>query len=433
MFWQVLWSLALGFLLSAIVQTVVSKRAIVRALGQDSPRSIALASGFGVASSSCSYAAVAVARSLFRKGATLTNAIVFEFASTNLVIELGLILLILLGWQFLLAEYAGGAVMIVLLAFAFRLTLRRRLVEAARAQAEKGLVGKMEGHGAMDMSVTEGPFLKRLFSGRAFTSISHYFVMDVYGIWIDLAAGFLIAGAVAAWIPHSFWTAFFLTDRPLLAEIWGPLVGPVISMLSFVCSIGNVPLAAVLWGSGISFGGVISFIFADLLIPPILNIYRKYYGGRATLYIAVVSYLAMALAGFLISLAFQALGWVPQRRTFNFAEAAPTWNYTSFLNILFLLLITVLGVRFLRTGGPAMLREMEEMPSEEQVRDPVCGMTVDPATTTERIERGGQTYYFCSSGCRAAFQKEPERYLEAAASAAGHHHHSEHHHHQHGG
>jgi uncharacterized protein len=363
MFWEVLWSLALGFLLSAVVQTVISKQAIGRALGQDSPRSVALAGAFGVASSSCSYAAVAIARSLFRRGATLANAIIFEFASTNLVIELGLILLILLGWQFLLAEYAGGALMIVLLAFAFRLTLRRRLVEEARAQADRGLAGKMEGHAAMDMSVTEGPFLKRLFSGRAFTAISHYFVMDIHSIWVDLAGGFLIAGAVAAWIPNTFWSAFFLTDHPLLAEIWGPLVGPVISMLSFVCSIGNVPLAAVLWGSGISFGGVISFIFADLLIPPILNIYRRYYGGRVALYLAVVSYVAMALSGFLISLAFNALGWVPVRHPFNFAEAAPTWNYTTFLNIAFIVLVAVLVIRFLRTGGVQMLRMMDSPPS----------------------------------------------------------------------
>jgi hypothetical protein len=363
MFWEVLWSLALGFLLSAVVQVVISKRAIVRALGQDSPRSVVVATTFGIASSSCSYAAVAIARSLFRRGATLANAIIFEFASTNLVIELGLILFILLGWQFVLAEYAGGTLMIVLLAFAFRLTLRRRLVEEARAQAERGLVGKMEGHAAMDMSVTEGPFLKRLFSGRAFTAISQYFVTDIYSIRNDLAGGFLIAGAVAAWIPNSFWKAFFLTGHPLLAEIWGPLIGPVISMLSFVCSIGNVPLAAVLWGSGISFGGVISFIFADLLIPPILNIYRKYYGGRVAIYLAVVSYLAMALAGFLISLAFQALGWVPARHAFNFAEAAPTWNYTTFLNLLFLIVVTVLLIRFLRTGGPQMLRMMDSHPS----------------------------------------------------------------------
>jgi uncharacterized protein len=363
MFWEVLWSLALGFLLSAIVQTVISKRAIVRALGQDSPRSVAVATVFGVASSSCSYAAVAIARSLFRRGATLANAIIFEFASTNLVIELGLILLLLLGWQFVLAEYAGGSLMIVLLAFAFRLTLRRRLVEEARDQAEKGRVGKMEGHAAMDMSVTEGPFLQRLFSARALTAISHYFVMDVYSIWVDLAGGFLIAGAVAAWIPNTFWSAFFLTQHPLLAEIWGPLVGPVISMLSFVCSIGNVPLAAVLWGSGISFGGVVSFIFADLLIPPILNIYRKYYGPRVAVYLAVVSYLAMAVAGFLISLAFKALGWIPARHAFNFASTAPTWNYTTLLNLVFLGTVAVLVIRFLRTDGLHMLRMMDGAPS----------------------------------------------------------------------
>ena len=362
MFWEVLWSLALGFLLSAVVETVVSKRAVIRALGRDSVRSVAVAASFGAASSSCSYAAVALARSLFRRGATLGNAIIFEFASTNLVIELGLILLILLGWQFLAAEVGGGVVMIVLLAFAFRLTLRRKLVEDARAQAEKGVAGRMEGHAAMDMSVTEGPFLKRLFSAPALTSISHYFVMNVYSIWLDLAAGFLIAGAVAAWIPSSFWKAFFLTDHPVLAEIWGPLVGPVISVLSFVCSIGNVPLAAVLWGSGISFGGVIAFIFADLLIPPILDIYRRYYGGRTAVYLAVVSYVAMALAGLAVSLAFQALGWTPERRPFDIADAAPSWNYTTVLNLVFLVAVGLLVVRFLRTGGPEMLRMMGGSP-----------------------------------------------------------------------
>src|SRR3979411_3149773 len=238
MFWEVLWSLALGFLLSAVVQVVISKRAILRCVVQSCPALVVVASAFGIASSSCSYAAVAIARSLFRRGATLANAIIFEFASTNLVIELGLILLILLGWQFLLAEYAGGALMIVLLAFAFRLTLRRRLVEEARAQSAKGLVGKVAGHAAMDMSVTEGPFLKRLFSGRAFSAISHYFVMDIYSIWVDLSGGFLIAGVVAAWIPPSFGKAFSLTGHPLLAEIWGTLICPVISMFSFACSIG---------------------------------------------------------------------------------------------------------------------------------------------------------------------------------------------------
>src|SRR3977135_996540 len=205
MFWEVLWPLAFGFLLSAVVETLVSKRAVSRALGRDSVRSVALATAFGAASSSCSYAAVAVARSLFRKGATLPNAIIFEFASTNLVFELGLVLLILLGWQFLSAEVAGGLVMVVLLAVIFRLTLRPAMVERARAQAERGLPGRMEGHGAMDMSVTEGPFLRRLVSPRARPSISHYFFMNIYSLWTDLLIGFLAAGALGAWVPDTFW------------------------------------------------------------------------------------------------------------------------------------------------------------------------------------------------------------------------------------
>ncbi|HZU16507.1 MAG TPA: permease, partial [Candidatus Dormibacteraeota bacterium] len=305
MLWEVLWPLALGFLLSAVVQTVVSRRAIAGALGRDDLKGVALACGFGAASSSCSYAAVALARALVRRGASFANAIVFEFASTNLVFELGLVLLVLLGWQFLTAELAGGLVMVAILVLLFRWTLRARMVEAARRQAERGLAGRMEGHAGMDMSITEGPFLRRLFSARAFTAISHSFYMDLASLWQDLALGFLIAGALAAWVPNGFWQGLFLADHPLLNTFVGPLLGPILSMLSFVCSVGNVPLAAVLWNGGMSFGGVISFIFADLIILPIVNIHRRYYGGRASLYLLVVSYLAMALAGLLIELAFQ--------------------------------------------------------------------------------------------------------------------------------
>src|SRR5438105_1315436 len=266
MFWEVLWPLALGFILSAVVQTLVSREAVARTLGSDSPRSLFNATLLGAASSSCSYAAVAIARSLFLKGASFPAAMVFEFASTNLVFELGLILLILLGWPFLGAEFAGGILMIVVLALLFRWTLRPQLVEEARRHAERGLRGRMEGHAAMDMAITEGPFLRRLFSGRAFTAISHNFWMDVTSVWTDIGLGLLIAGALAVWVPSSLWQAFFLTNHPVLSEIWGPLIGPVISLLSFVCSVGNVPLAAVLWNGGISFGGVIAFIFADLII-----------------------------------------------------------------------------------------------------------------------------------------------------------------------
>jgi uncharacterized protein len=426
MLWEVFWPLALGFLLSAVVQTVVSKRAVAATLGRDSLRGVALACGFGAASSSCSYAAVAVARALFRRGASFTNAIVFEFASTNLVFELGLVLLVLLGWQFLAAEVAGGIMMIAFLAIAFKYTLRRRMVEEARRQADRGLVGSsMEGHGEMDMSITEGPFLKRLLSARAFTAISHYFYMDVFSLYLDLGLGFLIAGALAAWVPASFWQAFFLTDHPVLATVWGPLVGPVISMLSFVCSVGNVPLAAVLWNGGISFGGVVSFIFADLIILPIVNIHRKYYGRRASLYLLGVSYVAMALAGLLVELVFLGLGLIPTRHEVRILEAAPSWNYTTVLNLVFLALAAVLGWRFLTTGGPAMLRAMSRPAGEghDMARDPVCGMAVDPVTAGERLEHEGVTYWFCSPSCRQAFAEDPRRYLEAPPEPAEHAHH----------
>ncbi len=359
MFWEVLWPLALGFLLSAVVQALVSQRTVARTLGRPNLRGFALACLFGAASSSCSYAAVALARSLFRKGADFVNAIIFEFASTNLVIELGLILLILIGWQFLAAEFAGGLLMALILWIVFKVTLRKRWVDAAKMQADRGIVGStMEGHGAHDMSITEGPFLRRLISARGLTAVSHYFFMDVYSIYVDLALGLLIAGALAAWVPESFWKAFFFTSNPTVNEFWGPLVGPLLSMISFVCSIGNVPLAAVLWNGGISFGGVISFIFADLIILPILNIYRKYYGGRMSLYLLGASYIAMALAGFLIGLAFQALGIAPTHAHVAVVYATPSWNYTTFLNIAFLALIAVLGWRFFTTGGPAMIRMM---------------------------------------------------------------------------
>jgi uncharacterized protein len=359
MTWEILWALILGFAISAAVQAVVSKAEMGRLLPDASPRSLSIACGLGAASSSCSYAAVAMARSVFRKGADFTAAMAFEFASTNLVIELGIILAVLVGWQFTLAEFVGGPLMIVLLALLFRAVLRPRLVEAARRQADKGLVGVMEGHAEMDMSVTEGSLWSRVRSRQGFTAISHYFVMDWASIWKDITGGLLIAGALAAWVPQSFWQGFFLVDHPLLAKLWGPLVGPLVAMLSFVCSIGNVPLAAVLWNGGISFGGVVAFIFADLIVLPILNIYRKYYGARMTVFLLGTFYATMVAAGLLVEVLFGALGLVPTERNAKVVEASVTWNYTTVLNLVFLALAAVLVVRFLRTGGPEMLRMMD--------------------------------------------------------------------------
>jgi uncharacterized membrane protein YraQ (UPF0718 family) len=359
MFWEVLWPLILGFGLSAVVQALVSHRTLVRTLGDDSPRSLTLATLFGIASSSCSYAAVALARSLFRKGAGFTAAMVFQLASTNLVIELGIILIVLLGWPFAAAEYLGGIIMVVVIALIFRLTLTPRLVRQAHEHAERGALGRMEGHAAMDMSVEGGgSFFQRLFSGRGFTAVSHLFVMDWASVWTDILLGFLIAGALAAWVPESFWQSFFLTGNPTLAKIEGPLVGPLVAIVSFVCSVGNVPLAAVLWRGGISFGGVVSFIFADLIVLPILDIYRRYYSGRVALYILATFYVTMAAAGYLVELLFGALGIIPTDRSVPAIAEGPTWNYTAVLNIVFLVVAGVLAVRFLHSGGPAMLRMM---------------------------------------------------------------------------
>ena len=359
MTWQITWSLVLGFVLSAVVQAVVRRETISNMLGDDRPVTLLKASGLGAASSSCSYAAVALARSLFRKGASFTAAMVFEIASTNLVIELGIIMALLLGWQFTLAEFLGGPIIIVLLAIAFRLVVRKRLIEAAREQADKGLAGSMEGHAAMDMSVQgSGSFRQRLLSDEGFTSVSHIYVMEWAAVIRDIVIGLLIAGAVAAWVPDSFWQTLFLTNHPVLSAVWGPIIGPVIAVLSFVCSIGNVPLAAVLYNGGISFGGVIAFIFADLIIIPILVIYRKYYGTKMMLVLLGTFYLTMVLGGYVVELLFGGFGLVPDHGQAKVVAESITWNYTTWLNIIALLLTLVLIIRFIRTGGREMIQMM---------------------------------------------------------------------------
>ncbi|MEV7344133.1 permease [Streptomyces sp. NPDC093544] len=365
MTWEIAWALILGFTLSAVVQAVVRRATVVRLLGNDRPRTLVVSAGLGAASSSCSYAAVALARSLFRKGADFTAAMAFEIASTNLVIELGVILALLMGWQFTVAEFVGGPIMIVVIAVLFRVFLRERLLRQAREQAERGLAGSMEGHAAMDMSVGgEGGFARRLFSRDGFTSVSHIFVMEWAAILRDLVAGLLIAGAIAAWVPDDFWQAFFLTDHPLAAKLVGPLIGPLVAIATFVCSIGNVPLAVVLWKGGISFGGVIAFIFADLLILPILNIYRKYYGARMATFLLVTFFTAMAVAGYIVEFAFGGLGLIPDQADATIPEEGITWNYTTWLNIVFLLLAASMLVRFWRTGGLMMMRMMGGSPDQ---------------------------------------------------------------------
>jgi uncharacterized protein len=363
MTWEITWALILGFALSAVIQAVVRRATVVRLLGNARPRTLAVAAGLGAASSSCSYAAVALARALFRKGADFTAAMAFEIASTNLVIELGVILALLMGWQFTLAEFIGGPLMIVILAVLFRLFLRDRLLSEARRHADLGLAGSMEGHAAMDMSIKRGgSFARRLLSAEGFTAVSHVFVMEWAAVIRDLVIGLLVAGAIAAWVPDSFWQAFFFAGHPLAAKLWGPLIGPAVAIISFVCSIGNVPLAVVLWKGGISFGGVVAFIFADLIIAPVLNIYRKYYGPKMALFLLGTFYAAMAGAGYVVEAVFGGLGLIPGRASAKIPDQGVSLDYTTWLNIVFLILAATLVARFVRTGGAMMLKMMGGAP-----------------------------------------------------------------------
>jgi uncharacterized membrane protein YraQ (UPF0718 family) len=367
MFWAILWALILGFGLSAVVQAVVSKREMRRLLPDDAPKSLARATGLGAASSSCSYAAVALARSLFRRGADFTAAIAFEIASTNLVVELGIVIALLLGWQFVLGEFVGGPLMIVLIAVAFRAFLKKRLVDEARAQANRGLVGSMEGHAEMDMSAGgKGSWLRRLRTPQGFTATADYFVMDWVAIWRDIAVGLLVAGALAAWVPHSWWQSLFLEGHPTAAKLWGPVIGPLVAILSFVCSVGNVPLAAVLWNGGISFGGVLAFIFGDLIVAPIINIYRKYYGRRMALFLLVSLYVTMVASGLIVELVFQVLGLVPTARDAKVTEASVTWDYTTYLNIVLLVPAAALVWRYFRRGGGLPMLRLMNRPLEQE-------------------------------------------------------------------
>jgi uncharacterized membrane protein YraQ (UPF0718 family) len=362
MTWEILWALILGFALSGVVQAVVSKGEMRRLLPDSSPRTVAVATGLGAASSSCSYAAVALARSLFRRGADITAAMVFEFASTNLVFELGIALALLLGWQFVVGEFVGGPLMIVLLVLMFRALLRPSLLAGARAEAEHGRLGSMEGHAEMDMSAGgSGSWWQRLRTPAGFTSTADYFVMDWAAVWRDIAVGLLVAGALAAWVPHSFWQGLFLDHHPTLAKFWGPVIAPAVAVISFVCSVGNVPLAAVLWNGGISFGGVLTFIFGDLIILPILNIYRKYYGWKMAGFLLATFYATMVAAGLVVEFVFEGLGIDRTARNAKVMEAAVSWNYTTYLNIVFLSLAAVLVWRYFRAGGGwSMLKMMNE-------------------------------------------------------------------------
>ena len=359
MFWQIFWGLSLGFAFSAIIEVIVSKDTMSSLLPDGGPRSIATAGLLGAATSSCSYAAVAMARSIVRKGGNFTAAMAFQFAATNLVLELGILLWVLMAWQFAAAEFIGGTIMLILLGAGYAWLLPAKLEQAAVEHARGDAVGSMEGHAAMAMGKRSGSWRERMTSREGWIAISHSYVMNWAMVWKDILAGLLIAGALGAWVPDHFWQAFFLHGyNPWVIALWGAIIGPLIAVAAFTCSVGNVPLAAVLWNGGISFGGVVAFIFGDLIIPPILNIYRKYYGGKPTVFLFFSFYLVMVVAALCVEGIFFMLGWLPSGQARSVNMATISFNYTAVLDMAFFIVAAILVVTFLRSGGPRMMRMM---------------------------------------------------------------------------
>jgi uncharacterized membrane protein YraQ (UPF0718 family)/YHS domain-containing protein len=400
MFWQTLWPLILGFSLSGAVQAFVSRDQMQRVLGDHRPKAIARATGLGMVSSSCSYAATAMAKSLFAKGADFTTAMVFMFASTNLVLELGIVLFILLGWQFAAAEFVGGPIMIILLVGSAGLVLRGGVVEVARQRLRRG-------DGAADHDHAHGgdtpTVARRVLSKAGWADAASYTMADLWMLRRELVIGYLVAGALTVLVPMSAWNDVFQTGHGTWTSIENALVAPFIAVIAFVCSVGNVPLAASLWRGGLSFGGVVAFIFADLITLPLLLIYRKYYGTRLTLRLTAWFWLVMSAAGLAVEGIFAAVGWIPNRPHHGHAggHMGVEWNYTTFLNVAFLGLFAYLYYLKRnrdRFGGGAGL-----------AIDPVCGMQVETANAPATGMHGGEQLYFCSDHCS-------ERYTTSLSS-----------------
>ncbi|HVA70650.1 MAG TPA: permease [Acidimicrobiales bacterium] len=408
MFWETLWALVLGFTLSGFVQAFVSKEQLQAKLGTHRPSAVGRAAGYGMVSSSCSYAATAMAKSLFVKGADFVSAMVFMIASTNLVVELGIVMLVLLGWQFMVAEFVGGPIMILLLALTGGWVFSRPLVDAARQRLANPQIGGHD-HAAMTgVSMDEEERLERsswrakLRSPAAWSDASSYAIADVTMLRKELAIGYTVAGFLAVLVPTHLWNLFFIHGHGLWTSVENALVGPLIAVISWVCSIGNVPLAAALWSGGISFGGVIAFIFADLIAMPLILIYRKFYGGALTVRIVGLFYVIMAVAGLLTEGVFSLFHAVPSKRILQVTSAHFEWNYTSYLNVLFIALAVVvwwLARNQRRFGG-----------GQGYAIDPVCGMQIRKEDAPARTSVGIEQIYFCSDRCRERFEAQPERY-----------------------
>jgi uncharacterized membrane protein YraQ (UPF0718 family)/YHS domain-containing protein len=400
MAWEVWWALILGFLLSGVVQAWVTPGQMERVLGGRGLGATLRGTGLGAASSSCSYAAIAIAKSAFQKGAGLPAALAFMFASTNLVFELGIVLWIFLGPGFTAAEFVGGFALILLMWAGVHLFLTRREEEGARTHAQEADTGHVH-----TIASRERPWRERVSSVQAWSDVAHNFRGDWQMLWKEMTAGFIIAGFVAE-LPGEVFRAAFLTDAPgPLRVAENVIIGPLIAVLSFVCSVGNIPLAAILWAGGISFAGVIAFIYADLITLPILLIYRKYYGTRFALKLAVLMLATMVIAALLVDLVFSGLGVIPETRPSieSITDRGIGLNYTAVLNAVFTVVAAGLVWLTVRRGA----------------KDPVCRMRLDRYATPHRAAFEGRTYFFCSAGCMEEFETKPDHYARHAHGTRG--------------
>jgi uncharacterized membrane protein YraQ (UPF0718 family)/YHS domain-containing protein len=409
MFWETLWALVVGFALSGAVQAFVSRAEMQRALGDHRPRTIAKAGFFGVVSSSCSYAASALAKTLFSRGADFTASQAFMFASTNLVVELGVVLWLLIGWEFAAAEFVGGALMIVLLTVVLPRVVSPGDVTAARARLADidGNAGHHDGHehhGEPSAATEAMSWRQRIRSLAGWSDAAGYTISDLTMLRKEIVVGFVVAGFADAAVPASFWRSLFLTGHGLGSSVENVVLGPFLAIISFVCSIGNVPLAAALWSGGISFGGVVAFVFADLITLPLLLIYRKYYGTRLTLRLLAVFWATMSVAGLATEYLFKAVGIAPDVPAADQGVVGRDvfgWNYTTVLD--FVALAVFAGLYWLyrrrdRYGG-----------GEDYAKDPVCGMQVEKRNPGAISRLDGVATYFCSDHCRDRYDADPQR------------------------
>ena len=422
MFWDTLWALVAGFTLSGAVQAFVSRDAMQRRLGDHRPKSVVRASLYGMASSSCSYAASAMARSLFVRGADFLASMVFMFASTNLVVELGIVLAVLIGWQFVAAEFIGGVIMITLLVAVGSLWLRGRHIDQARRHMDAA--GEPGHHHDSDDALEREGWKQRVRSTAGWADAAGYTMSDLTMLRKELVLGFGIAGFLTSLVPAAVWSDVFIRGHGFWTSLENAVVGPFVALISFVCSVGNVPLAAALWKGGITFGGVVAFIFADLIALPLLLIYRKQYGSAIALRMLALFWLVMAAAGLATEYLFKALGWIPTAKPGPVVGDTVGWNYTTMLDVISL--VAFAGLYWLyrsreRFGG-----------GERYAKDPVCAMQVEIAHAPASTVRDGRRIYFCSEHCQHRYDANPDRYViddripEADAESHAHIHNGRH-------